>query len=167
MIFAFGGPLRKPLGGLLRRLGAPFDRLETILGHLGRILDGLGVSWSALGLSGSSLGALFGPSWAVLGASWGSLGPSWAEEAANMAPGGRVRTWAGTGTERALPWSLPERVPMPAPSALGSLGGKRFVRHQELCLGALALGSVWRDLLLLRVMVLRAFHVTVRSWKPW
>ena len=166
MIFAFGGPLRKPLGGLLGRLGAPLDRLEAILGHLGRFLDGLGVSWSALGLSWSPLGSLssfHGPSWAPLVSLWGRHGPkkppTWPREGV-LEPGpARERKERFRGAS--------PRVPMPAPSALGSLGGKRFVRHPELCLGALALGSFWRDLLLLGIMVLRAFHVTVRCWEPW
>ena len=42
MIFASSGPLGKPLGGHLGRLGGLLDRLGAILGRLGGLFDRLG-----------------------------------------------------------------------------------------------------------------------------
>ena len=100
MVFAPWGPLGRPLGGLLGRLGASGSRkgekakniekhigksmilafrgplgrpLGGLLGRLGGLLGRLG---PILGVLGRSLG-ISGASWAVLGASWAPRRPSW------------------------------------------------------------------------------------------
>ena len=103
MIVAFGGPLRKPLGGLLRRLGAPFDRLETILGHLGRILDGLGVSGVALGCFWEPLGGVLGHLGGVLGRLGHLPGPSWGHTFGPFGGGGHRPLMGAIGLPCLLP----------------------------------------------------------------
>ena len=81
MIFAFSGPLGKPLGNLLGRLGGFWSRLEAFLGVLERDLGDSRPTWTVMGPPGtlmSRFGSRLGPSGAppeAPGFPWGVGAP--------------------------------------------------------------------------------------------
>ena len=177
MIFASSGPLGKPLGGHLGRLGGLLDRLGAILGRLGGLLDHLGTILDRLKALLGRLGPVLDLSGAVLGVSWAVWGASGA------VLGGGAAITNQTTTLRPSPGTPPFRASPPAkrhslvprsfrylgrhgngksasatcprslmaPFALGNLGVESLLRHRSL-LGAL----VFRDV-----------YVAARSWEPW
>ena len=118
MILASRGPLGRPLGGFLERLGSLLDRLWVILAVLGRCF-------------GDS-----GPSWAVVAASWGSLGP-YASSGTGAVLLETGPLYASSGTEQ---YHLRHVVGMPqvSPNAEAS-------RTLEGCFGAVSRGFMGPD----------------------